>query len=58
MFILWERKFLDTLKISSFIKIKTTLNSEYGSNDAILHPFYLFMKAESNTRKIGQSSWK
>ena len=40
----------------SFIKIKTTLNSEHESNDAVPHPSYLFMKTESNTRKIGQSS--
>ena len=31
----------------SFIKIKIALNSEYGSNDAVLHPSYLFMKAQS-----------
>ena len=42
----------------SFIKIKTALNSEYGSNDAVLHPSYLFMKAQSNKRKIGQTSLK
>ena len=35
----------------SFLKIKTTLNSEYGSNDAILHPSYLLMKAQSKLMK-------
>ena len=40
----------------SFIKIKTTLNSEYGSSDAVLHPPYLFMKAQSNKIYIGQTS--
>ena len=42
--------------VPSFKKIKTALNSEYGSNDAVLHQSYLFMKAQSNTRKIGQRS--
>ena len=35
----------------SFIKIKTGLKSEYGSNDAVLHPSYLFMKAQSKLKK-------